>query len=132
MAIVTRDQIWSFYVNHASRACAYSRTRQSTRNPPNSSKDWIWSRYVNNASRTCAYSSHQVSSRSLHSKRFQRFVVSKISVSPSNSSQCQQNWLGFKIRALRHEFLINIKLFIKIRSPVLKLKILRFFLIFPN
>ena len=39
MALVTRDRIGSFYVNHASRTCDYSRTRQSTRNPPNSPKE---------------------------------------------------------------------------------------------
>ena len=45
-------------------------------------RERIRSTYVNHVSRTCAYSSHQVSSRYLHSKRFPRFPVSKISVSP--------------------------------------------------
>ena len=45
-------------------------------------RERIRSNYVNHVSRTCAYSPHQVSSRSLHSKRFPRFPVSKISVSP--------------------------------------------------
>jgi len=39
MALVTRDRIRSGYVNHASRTYAYSRTRQSTRNLPNSPEE---------------------------------------------------------------------------------------------
>ena len=60
--------------------------------------------YVNHVPRTFAYSIHQASSRFLHSKGFPRFPISS-----SNSPQCQQIWSGFEIRALRHEFVLNIK-----------------------
>ena len=83
MTLVMRDRIRSGLVNHVSRTCAYSLTRQSTRNPPNSPKE-IGSSHVMSIMhlKIFDFSSHQVSSRSLHSKRFPRFPVSKISVSP--------------------------------------------------
>ena len=39
MALVTRDQIQSGYVNHASKTRFYSQTCQSSRNSPNSLKE---------------------------------------------------------------------------------------------
>ena len=60
--------------------------------------------YISHVSTTFSYSIHQVSSQSLHYKRFPRFPVF-----PSSSQQCPQIWSGFKIKALRHELLLNIK-----------------------
>ena len=69
-------------------------------------REWILPGYVNYVSKTFAYSTHEVSFRSPHSKRFPRFPVSP---SDTPTPQCHQIWSGFKIRALRHEFLLNIK-----------------------
>ena len=82
--------------------------------------------YINHVSTTFAYSTHQVSSQILLSKRFPRFPVSL-----SNSPQCQQIWSGFEIRALRHEFLLNIKFH---QDPVTgsQVKNTSIFLIFPH
>ena len=56
---------------------------------------------VSHVSRTFVYSIHQASSRLVPSKCFPK-------ISPSNFPQCQKIWLGFEIRALRHEFLLKI------------------------
>ena len=56
----------------------------------------------------------------LHSKRFSRFQGP-----PSSFPQCHQIRSGFKIRALTQDILLNIN-FMKIQSPVCKLKILIF------
>ena len=67
-------------------------------------RERIWSGYVNRVSRTCACSSHKVSSQSLHYKRFPRFPVS-----PLNSPHCHGIELGFQIRVVRYQVLLNIK-----------------------
>ena len=55
-----------------------------------------------------AYSPHHVSSRSLHSKRFSRFPVSKISVSPLQPSVSPDS-IQIEMEHLRHKILLYIK-----------------------
>ena len=83
-------------------------------------REQIRSNYVNHLLRTCAYSSHQVSSRSLHSQRFPRFLF------PSSNPLCPRIQFESKMEHLRHKILLYISSFIKIRSPIRKIKIPQF------
>ena len=68
---------------------------------------------------------HQVSSQSLHSKRFPRCLVSKISVSPLQSPffpDFNLNW-KWSIWDIRYFYISS---FIKVRSPIRKIKIPQF------
>ena len=99
---------------------------------PNSPKHWkspqlphreqILSGYVNHLSTTYVDSSRQVSCRSLHSKRFPRFPVSKISVSPSNPL-CLWVQFELKMEHLKQKTFLS---FIQILLPICKIEIPQF------
>ena len=74
---------WHTYQFSSSLHVQKHRTRQSIVNPQLHQRKRIQSSYVNHVSRTCAYSSHHVSPRSLHSKHFPRFAVSRFPFPPS-------------------------------------------------
>ena len=109
MALVTKNRIRSEYVNHASRTCAYSQTRQSTRNLPNSPKE-IRSGPVISITYlefvlilSIKFHPHLYSLSVFQDFQFPRFLF------PSSTPQCPRILSELKIRHLRHDVFLYIK-----------------------
>ena len=106
--------------HHPSTSRSTKLTKSLNPSPQLPKRERIQYGYVNHVSVTFAYSIHQASSRFLHSKCFPRFLF------PSSSPLCPRIQFESKMEHLRHKILLYISSFIKIRSPIRKIKIPQF------
>ena len=88
--------------------------------PQRPQRERIRSNYVNHLSRTCAYSSYQVLFLTLPSKRFPRFLSPPPPTPYVSGSYSNWKWSNWNILSF------YISSYIKIRSPIPKIKIPQF------